>query len=849
MHVTVRAWAGVCVQEGNVRRRFHDIISGLEHSEVHWGAWAATFVGLVIARNLLEGALGPERVLGFTFFASPSALMVLDHFLLFYVSVFLGLSIALSLLAKEAVGRVMRVMTPAWALILIPPILDFAVTGGEGVSLSYLVDLRSVVLRFFVPGESLERVSVGQRVEILAACLLAGAYVRVKTASWIRAASAFVAGYVIIAAIGILPSAYARLSWAVSGGGTVRPELAYDAAFKAGGIVQAESRKLALLFSFTSCALGWWAYRLHRPIRERAFRLGFRPLRALHYVGMTPFGVALGWAIFSRGGVGFAGGGDALGVAGLCLSTFLAFEASVSLNDLFDATGDRAVGARRPLAMSSVTRRDTAARAGVLAAGALLLALNVKYSSFLLVTLALAVSFFYSAPPLRLKRLPLLGTMLLGVASLLSCLVGFAAFAEERAFALFPAPLAWLIVLSFGLGFAAKDLKDVEGDRATGVLTLPVILGPRGGRAAVAACVFAGFALVAVLLPFRSLALPAIVLGAWGVGMVYRWNRPRLDDLLLAVSLAFTLIVAIISIAQIDRLSDPATPLAEAKLNEFQGRRAEALHDSQTAAVHYSSAWARLRRDPDLATRTGVALFESGDLEAAWRVLFEANALDPSDPLSTEYLALSESRLGLRIEAEARMREAIRRGLRPGVHLALLGDHYLAVREAERAAAALAGALALGQPEVPTRLRLASALAASGRTADARTQFEIAVERRPSSDDAHDAYGRFLSVTGRPDEAVEEFSEAIEIDPAEPVYWNNLGAAYRDLGRFDEALAALDEATRLAPRMLDPYYNRGSLLLQAGRTNEARRQFLLALEIDPSFAPAREALERVAAPG
>lgn len=818
------------------------LVDDLEGSTVHWSAWLATFVGLVVVRNLLEGALGSEGALGFTYFASPSALMVLDHFLFFYVSVFLGFAILLSLLARVEIARVMRAITPAWALILIPPIADYLLTGGQGVSLSYLADLRSVVLRFFDPGESLERVSVGQRVEILAACLLAAAYVRVKTASWLRALAAFFLSYVLIAALGIVPSAYARLSWALSGGGPAPPELVYDAAYKAGGIVPDESRKLALLFLFASGALGWLAFRLHRPLKERAFRLGFRPIRALHYVGMTPFGIALGWAIFSREGVGFAGGGDVLGVVGLCLATFLAFQASVSMNDLFDEPGDRMTGARRPLIEGTVTRADVATHAMVHGAAALAVAINVKYSSFLTLAFALAVSLFYSAPPLRLKRIPIVGTLTLGVASLLACLVGFSAFAEERAVALFPPELAWLIVLSFGLGFAAKDLKDVEGDRATGVLTLPVLLGPRVGRAAVAACVFAGFALVSVLLPFRALAAPAVVLGAWGVVMVYRWNRPRLDDVLLGVGLAFTLVVAIVSILHVDRLRDPATPIAQAKVHELRGRRAEALRDWPAAARSYSAALGHLSHDPDLAKRAGIALYESGDLENAWRALFEADALEPSDPVPGQYLALIESRLGLRHGAEARMRDAVRRGARPRVYRALLGDHYMSQGEPEQAATAFESALRLGQPEIPTRLRLGEALEATGRTDDARAQYETAVERRPSSGDAHDAYGRFLSAAGEAARAVEEFSEAIEIEPDEAVYWNNLGAAERDLKRFDESLAALDEATRLAPRMLDPYFNRGALYLEVGRTNEARRQFLLALEIDPGFVPAREAL-------
>jgi tetratricopeptide (TPR) repeat protein len=46
--------------------------------------------------------------------------------------------------------------------------------------------------------------------------------------------------------------------------------------------------------------------------------------------------------------------------------------------------------------------------------------------------------------------------------------------------------------------------------------------------------------------------------------------------------------------------------------------------------------------------------------------------------------------------------------------------------------------------------------------------------------------------------------------------------------------------------MIDPYYNRGQVFERLGRIDEARRQYLLALEIDPSFAPARAALDAAA---
>ena len=63
-------------------------------------------------------------------------------------------------------------------------------------------------------------------------------------------------------------------------------------------------------------------------------------------------------------------------------------------------------------------------------------------------------------------------------------------------------------------------------------------------------------------------------------------------------------------------------------------------------------------------------------------------------------------------------------------------------------------------------------------------------------------------------------------------------------GRHEESLRAIDEATRLDPRASEPYYNRGLTLEATGRTTEARRQYLLALELDPMNLPARSALDR-----
>ncbi len=825
-----------------VSSRLHDAVERVERSPSHWGLFLLAFLAFVVTRNLLEGALGPRGSIGFVYFSSPSALMVLDHFLLFYVSLFLSFSILLSSLTGERIGAVMKVMTPAWAIILIPPVFDYIVTSGEGMRISYLLDLRSVVFRFFDPTAALDRVSPGQRVEIVVAMALAVAYVWIKRRSWLRAIVACPLVYLMLLAHGILPNALARLAWIIGRNPSAPPTFIYNVMYRAGGIVPDESRKLALVFILSSCAFVWWAFKRHAPEKERALRTNLRPLRTLHYLGMALFGTALGWAVFAPVGVALTGGGDVLGVLGVALAVLFAFQASVNLNDLFDEEADRIGQAPRPLVRGALTRRDMALAAGVLAGASLLTALNVKYSTFLFVLLALLLSFAYSAPPLRLKRIPLVSNLSLGVISLLVCMAGFSAYAEERTFALFPPRLGWVIVLAFGLGFAAKDIKDRLGDGATGVVTLPVLLGEKGGRLATAVLVLLGYLAVPLLLPYPVLMVPAVLLGIGSAVAVVFWRHEHLDRVLLAVCLLFTLMVGVVAVVGVDAVMPAHIPTVVAKAAETRGRQAEAWGDWPNAAAHYAVAAGVFTDDARVQASAGSALFQSGDAEGALPHLLAAADLDPSRPVALQHLAMTESRLGRGEISKELMRDAVRRGMRPRVFLSLLGEELARRREYPAAAGAFTRALRAGQPDVPARMRLAESLHMMGKVEEAHTEYETTVERRPSSPEAHDALGKFYNVVRQPVLAAEQFAMATELAPDEPVFWNNLGVAQREAGRFLEALAALDTASELAPRMTDPYYNRGQVLERMGRGDEARRQYLLALELDPSFAPARAAL-------
>ncbi|SEP57089.1 chlorophyll synthase [Loktanella sp. DSM 29012] len=100
--------------------------------------------------------------------------------------------------------------------------------------------------------------------------------------------------------------------------------------------------------------------------------------------------------------------------------------------------------------------------------------------------LACAAAWAYSAEPLRAKRSPLWGPLLCGLAyETLPWITGAAVLSAGA-----PSLLIMVIATLYGIGaygiMVLNDFKSVTGDRALGLRSLPVVLGP--ARAARVAC-------------------------------------------------------------------------------------------------------------------------------------------------------------------------------------------------------------------------------------------------------------------------------------------------------------------------------------------------------------------------
>ncbi len=145
--------------------------------------------------------------------------------------------------------------------------------------------------------------------------------------------------------------------------------------------------------------------------------------------------------------------------------------------------------------------------------------------------LAVLAAWAYSAEPVRLKRSGLWGPGLVGLSyETLPWITGAAVMAQAA-----PPPQALAVALLYGIGahgiMTLNDFKALEGDRQTGVNSLPVTLGPE--RAARLACMVMALpqAAVVVLLaawgkPLHAAAVAGLLL-AQGAAMRVMLRDPR----------------------------------------------------------------------------------------------------------------------------------------------------------------------------------------------------------------------------------------------------------------------------------------------------------------------------------
>lgn len=124
--------------------------------------------------------------------------------------------------------------------------------------------------------------------------------------------------------------------------------------------------------------------------------------------------------------------------------------------------------------------------------------------------------------------------------------------------------------------------------------------------------------------------------------------------------------------------------------------------------------------------------------------------------------------------------------------------------------------------------------------------YQRSIETWPTAE-AYTFLGWTYRFQGRIEDAIAECKKAIDVDPSLGNPYNDIGAYLIELGRPEEAIPWLERAIQ-SERYESyhyPWFNLGRVYLAREMFNKARECFAKALDIDPDYTLAAEAIARI----
>lgn len=512
--------------------------------------WAAGFLGVVAIRTFIK-----------TFLVSPGYSLIGTltdylHEVFFFFITFALVWLFLSFILRKSPEFFSTVMFWAIWLMIFSPVLDMLRTGGGMFWSFYLLgtpkELLPEFLSFFgnLPSGI---VYFGPRIMSFLIVLLSFGLVFLKTRNIIKSGLSALGAYMILFFMGAIPSflAYAyyffersikianvsatdimqlfsgtgRL-WGVQFG-----DLRYVLAYNLNQIFFLFSLALFLLLVFAINRAKFFAV-----VKNARFA------QLVYHSGLFLIGMGLGFLAYPENfNLNIF---SVFAASCLLASVWLSWLASVVINDIYDFEIDKISNPERPLQKEIFTTKEYSQLGTVFFLLAVLggMAVDIKFAGLLVVYQFLAWT--YSATPYRLKRFPIIATLISAFASLIILFIGFALLSGEQNINGLSWRIILLLLISLTLSLPIKDFKDIEGDKKDGVWTIPVIFGEERSRLIVGVGVFVSFMLSVFFLNEFNLFWWAVLCGGAAFLIILNKKPRQLFWWVMAPVFAYSLILA-----------------------------------------------------------------------------------------------------------------------------------------------------------------------------------------------------------------------------------------------------------------------------------------------------------------
>ena len=174
-----------------------------------------------------------------------------------------------------------------------------------------------------------------------------------------------------------------------------------------------------------------------------------------------------------------------------------------------------------------------------------------------------------------------------------------------------------------------------------------------------------------------------------------------------------------------------------------------------------------------------------------------------------------------------------------------LGNAYAALGRRDEALGEYDAAALLNPGLATPHIEAAKVLSNGDDHAAAIIRCRKGLELAPRSDYGHYTLGVVYSKAGRWPEAADAFTRAVELNSTNARARAGLASAAMRLKRIDVAAAQFTAMIELDFQAAPAHFNLGIIAASRGDRAEAERRYKLALQADPAFKPARDALAKL----
>ena len=178
------------------------------------------------------------------------------------------------------------------------------------------------------------------------------------------------------------------------------------------------------------------------------------------------------------------------------------------------------------------------------------------------------------------------------------------------------------------------------------------------------------------------------------------------------------------------------------------------------------------------------------------------------------------------------------------LHL-FLGDAYSAKHQWDDALGEYAAARVLNTHSAAPFVSEARVYLSQRNVPKAVDAIEAAVKIEPTSGEVAVVRGSILEEQGRSADAVAQYEAAIRANGSDPQARAHLASVAMDLRRYDLAKSQFEALIKLGYRPARMHFGLAQVAEATGDTKKAAAEYRLALQLEPTFEPARAALSRL----